>query len=360
MDYTLIPGSALNETLFKSWNEIYRSNPQLDSPYFTPHFTKAIAKVREDLEIVIISENSQIVGFFPFHRKNCYLGVPVGDNLADFQAVICRTDVKINPFELVKGCNLLALDFNNFLLSQNSFNPFYISFEESPRINLSCGYSAYVKEQRDAGSEQIKKIGNLMRRIEREVGPLRFEHHSSDSTLLEQVLSWKSSQYLESAKPDLFKRTWIHTLINLIHKTQMDGFYGMLSLLYSGEKLVAGHFGMRTDKVWHYWYPSYDPAFSKYSPGIILLLKMAEYAPTIGIQSIDLGEGLSFYKKRLMNSTIKLAAGRIEVPSPYVSYRCFTRKMRSIIVNTPLIRPARKLLNFLHNMKMQEKRFFLC
>ena len=62
-------------------------------------------------------------------------------------------------------------------------------------------------------------------------------------------------------------------------------FQGVLSGLYIGEKLVAAHFGMRSRRVLHWWFPAYDPELGKYSPGAQLLLELsraAVYVPPIG------------------------------------------------------------------------------
>src|SRR5678816_1993574 len=96
---------------------------------------------------------------------------------------------------------------------------------------------------------------------------------------------------------------WGRELVERIHSAHEAGFAGMLSLLYADDRLVAGHLGMRSRTVWHYWFPAYDAALAKYSPGLILLLKMAENAQSLGLRAIDLGKGLSQYKERLMNAS---------------------------------------------------------
>lgn len=97
-----------------------------------------------------------------------------------------------------------------------------------------------------------------------------------------------------------------------IHAMQTEGFAGMLSLLYAGDWLVAGHFGMRSRTVWHYWFPAYDPEVAKYSPGLNLALKMAAYAPSAGLSTIELGRMRAEYKRRLMNRDVLVASGSVD------------------------------------------------
>jgi CelD/BcsL family acetyltransferase involved in cellulose biosynthesis len=250
----------------------------------------------------------------------------------------------------VKHCRLVAWNFDHLLTSQSSFTAFHHGIEPSPQLDLSRGYESYASERRAAG-EQIKKCGNLMRRIEREVGPLRLVAHTCADGPLRQTLAWKSRQYLESGKADLFAVSWVRAAVERVHAAQVEGFRGMLSLLYAGERLVAGHFGMRGRSVWHYWFPAYDPLMAKYSPGLILLLKMAEYAPSLGVCTIDLGKGMSLYKQRLMNASVSLAHGSVELPSWRSIRRHTRRRLRSLLANSPLGGPVRDALNSLQQLR---------
>jgi CelD/BcsL family acetyltransferase involved in cellulose biosynthesis len=170
------------------------------------------------------------------------------------------------------------------------------------------------------------------------VGPLRFEAHSADPRCLAQVLAWKSDQYRRSGWPDLFAADWGRVLVEQIHGIQKPGFAGMLSLLYAGPFLVAGHMGMRSRTVWHYWFPAYDRRFAKYSPGLLLLLKMAQQAQDIGLRSIDVGTGLSLYKKRLMNVAVEVAEGSVETPSCLGLFRSGRRALRTLARSLGLVR----------------------
>ena len=312
MKGTLISGRELSDDLVSIWIELQQANPDLASPYFHPAFTKAIAAVRHDVEVAVLQSEGKIVAFFPFQREHGAVGRPVGGIISDYHGLICKQDFRFSPRELLDQSRLIAWEFDHLPASQVSFTPFRWSIEPSPQIDLSRGYEAYVQQLRGAGSKQIKKIYNLMRRIEREIGPLRFVPESTDAVALATVLDWKSDQYRKTAKPDLLAPGWVRQAVECIFATRAPGCSGALSLLYAGNRLVAGHFGIRSHQVWHYWFPSYDAEAAKYSPGLILLLKMAEHAPVMDVQLIDLGKGMSSYKERLMNTHSPLASGRLE------------------------------------------------
>jgi CelD/BcsL family acetyltransferase involved in cellulose biosynthesis len=327
----VIPGAAIDSALLQRWRALQHSNPNLQNPCFTPEFTQAVAAARNDVEVGIIEDRGETVAIFPFQRKTGARGIPVGGIVSDYQGLICRPNFSCDPKELLKACGLISWDFDRLLATQQSFKPFHKLCEPSALIDLSEGYEAYVAERRAAGTEQIKKCMNLMRRLELEIGQIRFVPHSPDRSTLSKVLDWKSEQYRKTGWRDLFSLKWGRSLVEQIHATQSENFAGMLSLLYAGNHLVAGHIGMRSRSVWHYWFPAYDPQFAKYSPGLLLLLKMAEHAPEIGLRTIDLGTGLTLYKRRLMNASVSVAEGSVERPSWLSFVRHAGRKAKRLL-----------------------------
>jgi CelD/BcsL family acetyltransferase involved in cellulose biosynthesis len=327
----VIPGKALDSVSIERWRSLQQSNPDLQNPCFSPEFTQAVSAARNDVQIGIIEERGQIVAFFPFQRKAGGRSIPVGGIVSDYHGLICRPDFSRDPKELLIACRLISWDFDRLLATQNSFKPFHKLCEPSALIDLSNGYESYVAERRAAGTEQIKKCNNLIRRLHLEVGPIQFVPHSSDRAALATILAWKSQQYRKTGWRDLFAYKWGRSLVEKIHATQSENFAGMLSLLYAGDKLVAGHLGMRSRTVWHYWFPAYAPRFAKYSPGLILLLKMAEHAPQIGLRTIDLGTGLTLYKRRLMNASVSVAEGSVERPSWLSFLRAARRKAKRLV-----------------------------
>jgi CelD/BcsL family acetyltransferase involved in cellulose biosynthesis len=317
------PRQSISGELLNAWETLRRSNPGLQSPYFSPEFTRLVAAARNDVELAVLTVAGQPVALFPYERRRWSLAGPVGSFLSDYHGLISAPDFRFAPRDLLRACGLAAWDFNHLPADQKSFTGFQRSQNRSPIINLTAGYENYVQERRAAGTEQIKKNGNLLRRLEREIGPLRFVAHSADKVLFEQLLAWKTAQFRHNGWRDIFSIPWVRQTVDGIHSTQTAEFAGMLSLLYAGDQLVAAHFGMRSATIWHYWFPSYDPAFSKYSPGVMLLLKMAEAASAMGIHTIDLGCGEHSYKERLMNGFIPTAKGSVELIRPAT----FARRM---------------------------------
>lgn len=351
MKVTVIAGRELSPALRDRWRRLQQSNAALESPYFCAEFTQAIAAVRDDVEVAVIERDGDVAAFFAYQRGPGDTAVPVGGMLSDYQGVICAPHFRFAPLELLAACRLRSFDFDHLIASQSSFAPFVHGNDVSPQIDLARADAAPPRRaaRKICGSTGLP-------------GPLRFIGHSTDRRALDQVLAWKSRQYLKSGAADLFAAGWVRAAVERIHATQSAGFSGMLSLLYAGDHLVAGHFGMRAGAVLHYWFPAHDVDFAKISPGSLLLSELAGHAPSIGVRTIDLGKGMSDYKRRVMNNAVPLAVGCVEPFSAAALMKAMRRRSRGVlnglrgaargaVIGTRWEMPARRMLSALRSSR---------
>ena len=61
-----ISANDLGEQQVSAWLALQRANAATDNPSFHPEFTKAVAAVRDDVEVAVMSEDGRYVGFLPF------------------------------------------------------------------------------------------------------------------------------------------------------------------------------------------------------------------------------------------------------------------------------------------------------
>ncbi len=311
--------AELPPELWTAWDEIQRKEPCLASPYFTVPFAQAVSAVSGATEVGVLMNGGAAVGFFPFERSAMGIGRPLAKHLSDFQAVIATNDTTWDPAEMIRGCGLSAWDFDHVLACQKSFEPFAQRRQASPFIDLPAGFGSYEENRKAAGSKVIKHLIALARKLEREVGPIRFEYHSSAPEVFQQALLWKKEQYQRTGAANVFAQGWTVDLLTRIMRTQSESFGGVLSVLWAGSNLVALHLGMRSRSVWHYWFPTYDPIHSRYSPGLLLLLEMFKAAEAHGLKRIDLGKGDADYKERVMTGASTVLEGSVTV-SPALSW----------------------------------------
>ena len=340
MNIRILSGREIDASLAERWRDMQRGEPALTSPYFCPQFAQAVATVRDDVFVAVIEDAGEMRGIFPFQRRG-RTGVPLGGPLSDFHGLIAPDALDLDATELIRSCGLDDWTFDHLLASQRCFAAHHAAQAESPRMNLAEGYEAYTIERREAGSKRINKTGTLRRKLEREIGELRYEAHVDDPAVLRQVIEWKSAQCQATGTIDIFSFDWTQALVERLVGVQDADFAGMLSALYVNDELIAAHMGMRSATVWHYWFPTYHDDYAKFSPGLILLLKMAEDAPTRGLTAIDLGKGDDFYKQRLANDAVMLAEGRIELPTLRTRLRRLGERTAGWARRSPIAAPLR-------------------
>ena len=130
-----------------AWRALQLADPALDSPLFHPEFTQAVATVRDDVEVAVLEEAGQLVGFFPFERSRGNVGRPVAGSLADMQGIVLRNDIELDAAQLIRECGLTTWQFDHLIASQRMFQPYHAFVDDSPYIDLSAGYVAEPDEE---------------------------------------------------------------------------------------------------------------------------------------------------------------------------------------------------------------------
>ena len=330
-----------------SWRRIQQSQPHLDSPYFTPDFTQAVGRVREDVEVAVLEDRGRPVGFFPFQRGNFNIARPVGGPLSDFQGLIVENGMKWHPKALLADCRLSAWKFDHLLAAQPGFAPYTWQVAESPYLDLSNGFAHYEAERRRAQSCYFGQALRKARKIQRDLGPLTFIPHTCDESVFETLLKWKSAQYRNSSISDVLGYEWTVELLRNILARQEADFAGMLSALYVGDRLAAVHLSMRSNRVIHCWFPAYDVQLTKYSVGLILLVELARAAESLGVHRIDLGKGSEQYKRDFMSASTMVAEGSVERNSLAYSLRSGWHRTRQFVKSSPMAASARRIARWL-------------
>lgn len=305
----------LTENHLAEWRRFQSHSPALESPYLSPDFVRIVDGVRPGVLVAVAEEEGRVAGFFPFQRRG-RVGKPVGGPLSDCQAVIAAPWWEWDPPSLVRAAGLSVYDFTNLRTEQRPFEPFHRAVDTSHTIDLTRGFDAYVHECRERGRDLPGKPFGMphqamarARSLERQAGPLRVVMHDPDPQSLRLVIAWKSEKYRRTGVPDAFAHRWTVDLLERIHATQTGAFAGMLSTLSVNGDVVAAHMGMRSASVLHWWFPVYNMAYAKFSPGLILLLEACRHAAEIGVRTIELGAGGEAFKVLVANGGVQVASG---------------------------------------------------
>ncbi len=340
---TAVRPQELTPAQLQRWRELLLTNDALGSPYFHPAYVTTVAEVRDDVYVGVF-ETEDGDAFLPFQLSRLGVAGPVGGGFSDYQAVIAPAGADLDVAAIVADLGLRLLDFDHQVASQAWFEPYARARHESPYLDLSDGFEAYVAARKAAGSSRLSQFQRKGRKLGRELGELRLVYTETDTDVLDQVIAWKRAQCVRTRATDFFAWDWTNGIVERVHRTKTDGFAGILTALYAGDDLVAAHFGMRTDRVLHWWFPTYDRDLGKYSPGGVMLTLLAERAAAEGIEMLDLGRGGDVgYKSSFASDAIPLLEGTVGSRSVVSVARDLRRGGEYLVRDAPILEPARSV-----------------
>lgn len=305
-------GRDLDQALVKQWQAIVDANTRFASPYFSPCFSQAVASVRDDVEIAVFKNRSnELVGLLPFQRMTDSLVEPVGGRLNDVHGIVCPEHERPQEwFPLLQQLGITSFKHHAAIDADPLCAPSKFQQLQSHYLDLSDGWENYYRWAK-SNSRTIKRHGQKTRALSRDLGEVRFEFHSDRLDVLNRMIELKRGKYQRTRTFDILSVQWAADLLRAIHGIEQANFRGLLSTLWAGDQLVAAHIGMISNDVLHYWFPVFDPRFSKYSPGTELLLRVAQQACEMGINKLDLGYGDDDYKFRFANACESVTHGLV-------------------------------------------------
>jgi CelD/BcsL family acetyltransferase involved in cellulose biosynthesis len=293
------------------WLELRASNPALDSPYYHPSFTAAVAATRPGVKVIVGADRRGATeSFLPvqFDKRTCR---PAGFPAADFQGPICAPDAGFDLVSAIATCGSSLYKFDHMREGVAGAEPWMLDRQRSPYIDVSGGMAEYLSRASRSGKDNLAQARRHSRKAERQYGRIRFVADSRDSSLLDATIALKRRQYAATGSRDYFSHPPHGQLVHRLLGEGGADFGGMLSALYAGPHLLAAHFGLRAGPVLHWWFPVYDPDFSRLAPGWLLLRSLIEAAPDLGLARIDLGRGDDEYKRRAMTGYQVVSQGAV-------------------------------------------------
>ncbi|WP_336204973.1 GNAT family N-acetyltransferase [Nonomuraea sp. LPB2021202275-12-8] len=293
----------------EAWREMQRALPHLANPFLSPDFTLAMGEVNDRARVAIVADAEGVAGFFPY-EDHPGGGTAIGAWVSLCQGMIHRPGAQFDADALLKACGLHVWEFGCLAEGQPWFARHETLRQEAIILDLADGYPAYLRELGERAPKFLKTTLYKERKLGRDSGEVSFAFAVDADEQFRLLRTWKSAQYARTGRPDRFGREWVVELVERLHAIDSKDFGGVLSMLYAGGEPVAGHFGLRSHSTLVGWFPSYDPAFSKYSPGLIQHLRMAEAAAAAGLSSIDLSVGAGYeYKTALCSRTVPVTEG---------------------------------------------------
>ncbi|HVS53818.1 MAG TPA: GNAT family N-acetyltransferase [Opitutaceae bacterium] len=307
---------------------------ELRNPFFSTRFLQEVAKTRTDTWIAWIELDGNPAGLLAYHRRAGRIGSPLAGHLSDYQGVVSAQPLGVPAGELLRACRLELFDFDHLLPGHLQPAETGLVETSSSIIETGAGYEPLAATLARQSTSWSKTQQNR-RRVEKELGVLRFEEECRDTEVWRTLWRWKRAQYAATGVGDVLQPSWTRELLERLFEDRADGAPGILSALWAGDTLLAVHFGMRERGVWHYWFPAYDPQWARYGPGLLLLDEITRAAAAHGIGYIDLGKGDASYKRAWATGAIPLLEGTITRGGVVTAYRRGVASLRGAVKNSP-------------------------
>lgn len=301
----------LTPELLRRWKELHRASGRAVGPFLHPSYVQAVGRVRPEIEVGVLTDGGRVVGFLPFERLPLDVGGSVGGRLCDLSGILSEPGVVCDPAELMRALGLRMLRLAGTWNEDPLLGASVGATKRSPYMDLSEGFEGYRQASRDSGSRITKQVGQRSRKLERERDHVAFAWHTDDDEALDELLVWKAAQRRATRTANVLELPWALELLNVLRTTDSEGIEPILSTLRIDGEMAAAHFGIRTERVLHYWIAGYSNEFSRYSPGLITLMKVARAAPERGIERIDLGPGEERYKVRAASGFLELGRATV-------------------------------------------------
>ena len=314
MRISVVHPAELGPAEVAAWRSFQYSSAPLGNAFLSPDFTMAVGRVRPAARVAVLHDGTDIAGFFPFERRGPGWGMPIAAGLTDFQGLVHAPGADWDSRVLLKACGVSVWQFDHLVPGQKPFERCQTAVAPSPMIDLTQGYDAYFQELKSRTNKFCTDVRRKTRKIEREVGPLRFVPDSRDVTDLRTLMAWKSAQYQRTGRIDRFGQPWVVQLVEELLNTRNEHFSGQLSMLYAEDVPVAAHFGVRFGSRLTFWFISYSTRFGVYSPGVLHTMRTIEDAAGQGVELIDLGKGHKRWKESLKSHDTEVGEGIVTRP----------------------------------------------
>jgi CelD/BcsL family acetyltransferase involved in cellulose biosynthesis len=299
----------LSDDDIDSLARIQSANPIFRSPFLHPQFARCVAQVLPATEMALLTAHGETIGYFSYERSQKTTGVPCGRQLSDYQGIVLRSDYSCSVSAVLRACRLQRFNYDHLLYEQSAYFSGHRHEVQSPLIRLSDGMESFWGHLRSSGSSLRSEFQRKWRQLESHSGTLEVVHVEDDQDALSILLGWKAEQYRATGVENLFALGWPQCIVEALLRQPHGKFRATLTILLAGAGPVAGILGMQCENVWHWWFPAYSPEHARFSPGMLLFVKMLEELSRAGIVEIDLGKGESSFKQRFANAATFVVEG---------------------------------------------------
>jgi CelD/BcsL family acetyltransferase involved in cellulose biosynthesis len=280
------------------WRAMVEANPDLASPYFRWEFTEIAARISPDAAVAIFSRGGRTIGYFPHQRRGSAIQ-PLGAPMNDYHGVIAMPGEAPSLATVAALLNAPRLNVSAWVGPSGAGEPRDTLMTVTPEE----GFDVWYAERRQTWGKYFKDKERARRSLETELGPIRVERGLKDPELLDHLIQLKRDQYARTGRHDIFACGWTRDLLHALMASEHEDFGASMAVLWAGDRLTAIEYSLHAGDRYHFWFPAYEPALARCSPGILLTMDTMRLGCDAGFRVFDFGFGGEGYKKYFCNAT---------------------------------------------------------
>lgn len=308
LDAQIVPPAAITPQQRALWSSMLRTGAADGDPFLSHAYISAVAAVRPGVHVAVIGRGGEIDAFFAFQFPTLWhrlvgQGAPPGGHLTDAFGVVCGTDFRITPAQLLPICGIHYIAFSHLPAAQRGAGLSGATSEAGAPIDLSMGWENYYGDLCRRRRQIVSDLDRRRRNLVSALGPLHFcfaEPHPQNH--VHNVIAGKIEQYRRTGVADALADQWSRDLLVRLANGDDPDCRGIVSTLHAGETWVSSHFGLLGRNRLHYWFPVYNPALRRYAPGHLLLWEIMRQAGAHGVIRIERGTGTQPWKRLFANT----------------------------------------------------------
>ena len=282
--------TAAERDLWAAWRA---ASARYYSPYFDLRFVETAAAICPQAGIAVLHRAGAVHGFLPFQRRGAVIQ-PLGAPLSDYHGIICAPAGAAPLAEVVHALGADRFRFNSLVSAQP---PPGVVARPAMISDLAGGYDTYLERRRaQGGGGFLKDKRRRLSMLEREHGPVSFEFSAHQPEVLDLIVSMKSAQLRRTGQHDIFACGWTVRLLETLAQGDHADFGVRVAALRVGDRVIAAEAGLLSGDVHHLWFPVYDAAFARYSPGALMTLETLKTCAAAGVTTVDFGAAGEIYK----------------------------------------------------------------
>lgn len=306
VDVETVAVSELGAAERALWSRFREEDPALASPYFDLRFVEAASQVAPNARVAVIREGGVVRGFLPFQQRGGLLQ-PLAAPLSDFHGLIAEPNLSVGGLlPRLEGVRRARV---SGLIGAGEADRPGLRARRAMAADLSQGFNAYLASR---DTRFLKDKRRRRRALERDHGPLSFAFERPTKAEIDLVIGRKRAQLSRTHQYDVFACGWTVALLHRLAEICAPDFGLRLATLKAGDTLVAAELGLSSGARHHLWFPIYDPAFAKYSPGSLMTLDTLEAVAARGIARVDFGVDADAYKRDFADPAEAVFEGLIE------------------------------------------------